>query len=114
VLKSITDPERQVSFCKEIIARGLSVKEASELVKEPPPAEAPEDPADTRGETGNGHRGGGPAPEKTNHVLGLEDELRQRLGTRVEIKLRSKDRGQIVLGFESNDDFERLLEVLRK
>ena len=25
-----------------------------------------------------------------------------------------KDKGQIILGFESNDDFERLLEVLRK
>jgi hypothetical protein len=32
----------------------------------------------------------------------------------VEIRLRGKERGQIVLGFESNDDFERLLEVLRR
>ncbi len=39
---------------------------------------------------------------------------RQKLATRVEIRLRAKDQGQIVLTFESNDDFERLLEVLRK
>ena len=52
-------------------------------------------------------------PEKTAHVLAIEDELRQKLATRVEIRLRAKDKGQIILGFESNDDFERLLETLR-
>jgi ParB family chromosome partitioning protein len=52
--------------------------------------------------------------EKTAHVRGIEDELRQKLAMRVEIKLRGKDRGQVVLRFDSNDDFERLLEVLRK
>ena len=44
----------------------------------------------------------------------LEDELRQILATRVEIRLRAKDQGQFVIAFESNDDFERLLEVLRR
>ena len=53
-------------------------------------------------------------PEKTAHVQGLEDEIRQKLGLRVEIRVKGKDRGQIVLAFESNDDFERLLEVLRR
>ena len=38
----------------------------------------------------------------------------QKLATRVEIRLRAADQGQIVLGFGSNDDFERLLELLRK
>ena len=60
-----------------------------------------------------------PAPkregaEKTAHVKGLEDELRQRLAVRVEIKVKSKDKGQIVIGFDSNDDFERILEALKK
>ena len=44
----------------------------------------------------------------------IEDELRQLLATRVEIRLKGQDRGQIVLTFESNDDFERILEVLRQ
>ena len=35
-------------------------------------------------------------------------------GTRVQIKLKGKDKGQIVLGFDTNDDFERLLDVFRK
>jgi ParB family chromosome partitioning protein len=57
---------------------------------------------------------GRPHAEKTAHVQAIEDELRQRLATRVEVRLRDRDKGQIVLGFESNDDFERLLDVLRK
>ncbi|HEY1375333.1 MAG TPA: chromosome partitioning protein ParB, partial [Gemmataceae bacterium] len=54
------------------------------------------------------------AVEKTAHVQAIEDELRQKLATRVQIKLRSKDKGQIVLGFDSNDDFERIVETFRK
>ena len=46
--------------------------------------------------------------------MGVEDELRKKLGVRLEIKVKGKDQGQIVLTFESNDDFERVLEVLRK
>ena len=59
-------------------------------------------------------RTGKPTVEKTNHVLGVEDELRKKLGVRLEIKVKGKDKGHIILTFESNDDFERVLEVLRK
>ena len=51
-----------------------------------------------------------PAPvEKTAHVKGLEDDLRQRLAVKIEIKVKAKDKGQIVIGFDSNDDFERII-----
>ena len=33
---------------------------------------------------------------------------------RVEIKVKAKDKGQFVIGFDSNDDFERILEALKK
>ena len=42
------------------------------------------------------------------------DEIRRKLATKFEIRLKAKDRGQIVIGFDSNDDFERVLEVLRR
>ena len=32
---------------------------------------------------------------------------------KVEIKVKAKDKGQIVIGFESNDDFERIVGALR-
>ena len=47
-------------------------------------------------------------------VKSIEDELRQKLGTKVEIKQSARDKGQFVLRFESNDDFERILEALRR
>ena len=55
-----------------------------------------------------------PAVEKTAHVKALEDELRQKFAVRVEIKMKAKEKGQIVLAYESNDDFERIVEALKK
>ncbi len=109
VLKGIPDAVRQVQVGKEIIARGLSVHATEAFVKQ----QAAEKQA-AEGD-GNGHGGNGkPAAEKTNHVIGVEDELRKKLGLRLEIKVKGKDRGQIILTFESNDDFERMVEVLRR
>ena len=48
--------------------------------------------------------------EKTAHVQSLEDELRRKLSVKFEIRVKGKDRGQIVIGFESNDDFERVID----
>jgi ParB family chromosome partitioning protein len=103
ILKGITDRDRQMALCKEIIARGLSVHGTESHLKQMTQQTAPPAARDEK-----------PAIEKTAHVQGIEDDLRQRLATRVEIRLRAKDKGQILLAFESNDDFERLLEVLRK
>jgi ParB family chromosome partitioning protein len=102
-LLALSDKERQVSLCKEVIARGHSVRATEALVKEQKP-EAPALGSNARGES----------PRKTAHVQDIENELRQILTTRVEIRLKGKDRGQFILGFETNDDFERILEVLRR
>jgi ParB family chromosome partitioning protein len=108
IIKGVKDPERQVSLCKQIITQGLSVHATEMALKEqkeqkaepePAPAPAPEEKAE---------------PEKTAHVRAIEDELRQRFAGRVEIRLKAKDKGQIILTFESNDDFMRLLDYLRK
>ena len=107
LLKGVKRPERQVALFKQIVAMGLSVKATEALVREQ--KDGPAEPARAAHDT--------PAPageEKSNHVRSLEDELRQKLATPVEIKLHGKDCGQIVLRFESNDDFMRLLELLRK
>jgi ParB family chromosome partitioning protein len=108
VLKGVKNKQRQVTLFKQIVAMGLSVKAAESLIREQ--KEAPSDhPVEA-----NGSAEASAPVEKTAHVKGLEDELRQKLATQIEIKLRGKDKGQIVLHFETNDDFERLLEVLRK
>lgn len=99
VLKGVADRERQVALCREIVARNYSVRETEAVLKEDRPTS-----------TGPAKK----AVKKTSHVEAIEEELRKLLATRVEIRLKSKDRGHIVVTFESNDDFERLLEVLRR
>lgn len=103
LLKGIKNKDRQVALFKQIVAMGLSVKATEALIRDQKDGPAPE-PAKAEA-----------APEeKTAHVRGLEDELRQRLATPVEIKLRGKDKGQITIRFETNDDFMRIMEALRK
>jgi len=101
VIKGITDSARQVALCKETIMKGYSVHALEQMAKE------------RRQEVAPVALRSAPA-EKTAHVAGLETELQQKLACRVEIRQRAKDKGQIVIGFESNDDFERVLEALRK
>ena len=104
VLKGVPELERQVALCKETIMKNYSVHALELIVKQqrvdaghtPEPAAARE------------------PVEKTAHVKALEDELRQRLALKVEIRVKAKDKGQIVIAFESNDDFERILDTLKK
>ena len=101
LLKGIKDHAQQVAVYKEIVAKGLSVKATDAYlhdVKEQKPATEPRPSAE----------------EKTAHVRSIEEELRQKLATQVEIRLRGKDKGQFIIRFESNDDFMRLLEVLQR
>lgn len=52
--------------------------------------------------------------QPTAHVQSLEQQFRDLLGLKVQIKLKTKDSGQVVIEFQSNDDFERLTRLLRK
>jgi ParB family chromosome partitioning protein len=108
LLKGVTDRARQVSLCKEFIARALSVHAAEAFLKQGP--NGPGNAAPGKDEPA-GEKAAGP---KTAHVQSIQDELRQKFGVKVEIRVRSRDAGQFVFPFESNDDFERLLEALRK
>lgn len=109
VLKGIPDVARQQAVAREIVARGLSVHATEAFAKQ---LAAEKEPAAEHEEAGESDER--TIPEKTAHVAGIEDELRQKLGLKVEIRVKGKDKGQVVLSFESNDDFERVVEVLRR
>jgi ParB family chromosome partitioning protein len=103
VLKGVPEADRQVALCRETIMKSYSVHALELVVKQqkaegaPAAERAPREPV-----------------EKTAHVKGIEDDLRQRLAVRIEIKVKAKDKGQIVIGFESNDDFERVVSALQQ
>lgn len=107
ILKGIRGGDKQVALFKQIVSLGLSVKATETILRE------------QRQATASGKDDGEDEParhgaEKTAHVRGLEDELRQRFATPVEIKVRGKDKGQIVLTFATNDDFMRIMKMLRE
>jgi ParB family transcriptional regulator, chromosome partitioning protein len=102
VLKGITDSARQIALAREVIAKSMSVHALEAAVKQDKDEKASAAPEKA------------PDEGRTAHVQSIEDELRQKLAIRVAIKLRNRDKGQIVLQFDSNDDFERVLEILRR
>ena len=59
----------------------------------------------------DGH--GEPTRTKAPHVLELEGHLRQRFGTPVLIRPRGKERGQIVIDYQNQDEFERITAMIR-
>jgi ParB family chromosome partitioning protein len=104
ILKGVADAEKQKELAKEAIFRHLSVHALDLLARE-----AKAEVAEKTGE-----KPPRAAVEKTAHVQSLEDDLRQRLATRVEIRVKAKEKGQIVIGFDSNDEFERIMAALAK
>lgn len=107
ILKGIKDHAKQIAVFRQIVSMGLSVKATDQFLREM------KDGTDTPPAAVVSERHGS-GEEKTAHVRSLEDELRQRLATPVEIKLRSKEKGQIVIRFDTNDDFMRVMDALRK
>lgn len=108
LLKGVKNKDKQISLFKQIVAMGLSVKATETLVR------AQKDPTGAAAEEAANGNGANPTEEKTAHVRGLEDELRKHLAAHVEIRLKAKDKGQLMIRFDSNDEFERILEKLRK
>lgn len=107
ILKGVAEPERQVALCKETIMKNYSVAALDLVVKQ----QRIEAITTASGSDGAARR---EPVEKTAHVKGLEDELRQKLAVKVEIKVKAKDKGQVVIAFDSNDDFERIMDALKK
>jgi len=85
-----------ISALGDIMAKGLSVREAEALARKM--VRVPGKPR---------ARAGGPDPD----VAGLAAALRTALGTKVEIQ-RARKGGRIAIQFYSDDDFERLYEML--
>jgi ParB family transcriptional regulator, chromosome partitioning protein len=93
-LLSILDPQTQREARDVIIERQLSVRETEKLLaRRAKPAKTAK------------------APDAGAHYSYLEKSLQARLGTRVSLKRRGQ-RGSITITFLSDDDLQRLLELL--
>ncbi|MCA9038728.1 MAG: ParB/RepB/Spo0J family partition protein [Planctomycetaceae bacterium] len=111
-LLAVTDHEAQADLCRQIIDQKASVRKTEKLVKDW--QKQGEEGAETIPFPGNDQGEKKGPPEMSNHLLSLQEQLRQILGAQVEIKLKTNDSGQIQIPFTSNEDFERILNVVRR
>lgn len=98
----------QVAMCQRIQSEGFSVRLTEAAVRE----QLEERQAKIPFKAGDKERKAN--PPLSNHVLQLQDQLREVVGVKVEIKLKGKDAGKMIIHFNSNDEFERIVQQLRK
>lgn len=96
----------QLDLCGRIQAESLNVRQTEAAVRAKVKGEADTVPMPPKSPKER--------PQASNHILSLQDHLRDLLGVKVEIKLKSDDRGQIVVPFSSKDEFENVLRRLRR
>jgi ParB family chromosome partitioning protein len=110
----LTLPEgEQLALAAKIQAEHWSVRKTEEAVRavqQAPQETIPFPGGEPTGETAAKSK----KAELTNHLASLQDQMRDLLGAKVEIKLKGKEAGKIIIEFASNDDFERILGKLRR
>jgi len=110
-LLSLEDDEARVALCKRIVAESLSVRKTEQAVRDA--QRAVEEPAEPTIPFPADQPEPEEAPAPTNHVLSVEQQLRDQLGVRVDIKLSGKDAGRVVIRFDSGEEFDRIVRRLR-
>ncbi|MGG2482551.1 ParB/RepB/Spo0J family partition protein [Brevibacillus borstelensis] len=97
-LLGVEKEELQLQLAKEAVKKGISVRQLEELVKQ----------ANVSRETSKKK-----PLKKEPQLIQLEERLRSRLGTSVKIKKGTK-RGKIEIDFYSQEDLQRILEILEQ
>jgi ParB family transcriptional regulator, chromosome partitioning protein len=102
-LLALEQEQDQRNLARDVIARGLSVRETEHLVTHA---------LATKQKRERGPGGGrGVAPNLDVHTRDAQDKLRLKLGTKVDIVRRGKG-GEIRIGFKNEDELIRVYEIL--
>lgn len=97
-LISVEDPVKQLYIYQEIVKHGLSVRKVEELVRQIQ-------------KSGNGKKAA-KAEAMSFQYLKIQDDLASKFSTNVKLKMRDKGTGSIEIAFLSDDDLNRILEML--
>ncbi len=98
-LVAVSDLATQRRLARDVVARGLSVREVEALVK--------------RELEGGTRRDPPAAATKDVHTRAAEEQLHLALGTRVEIVRKGKG-GRVQIAFKSEDELQRIYEHLTR
>jgi ParB family transcriptional regulator, chromosome partitioning protein len=104
VILGLSSPTHQKLAAERIIKENLSVRQTEELVSRLQ-AEKHETASS------NGSRAGGIPGSRDPHVGNVENRLRERLGTKVQLRYR-QGKGSLEIRFFSDDELERILHLL--
>jgi len=100
------DEPGQKAMCQQIQKESLSVRATEKVVKTIQAGDNP-NVVPFPGQESS-------APQRSNHIDSIEQQLCEQFGTKVVIKLKTADSGQVMIPFATNDDFERILQTLRR
>jgi len=102
-----------IALAKEASEIGLSVRDLERRVRElSAPVESAPTPAAPPGNQKSRSFWGGNKPKSSSTVRRIEDDLRRYLQTDVKLIVGPDQKGKIELSFYSNDDLERVLELV--
>lgn len=105
VILGLPSQALQESVALKVEERSLSVRETEEWVARLVAPTAPASAQDTA------VRGPVAVAVRDPHVAAIEDQLRQRFGTKVAVRYKN-GRGQIDIRFFSDEELERVLEIV--
>ena len=94
------DGANQISLANQIVAKRMSVRDAERLVARV-------------GADFESSKGPGVGDRRGADITRLETELSDRLATRVEIRMRGKGSGQLLIDFANLDQLEGVLSTIR-
>lgn len=97
VLLELQDSQRQLALARRVIQNGLSVKELDDLILPHHKIRKPK----------------GEAHKPSSQIKAIEEELQQALGSKVRI-VSGQKRGVIHIEFYSQEDLERIYQVIKK
>lgn len=100
----------QIAMCQRIQSESMSVRTTEATVRAA---------LEEKQQSVPFKKSGSKTPSKpetpiNNHVQQLVDRVRELVGARVEIKTSGKDSGKIIIHFNNNDEFEKIVTNLRK
>jgi ParB family chromosome partitioning protein len=104
VILSLAGADEQKLAAQRVLKDGLNVRQTEELVTR----------LQARGQPGHvpGRNGGHSVPVVPDvHVANLEGKLRERFGTKVQLRYRS-GKGALDIRFYSDDELERILHIM--
>ena len=98
-LLSITDKTQQFDAARQVVKKGMSVRETEQLVRHML--------------SGDGNKTQAPADSKDNDIRRLEKDMTDRLGAKVRIDHTKKGSGKLVISYNSLDELDGILKHIK-